>query len=130
MLEIRGIWLCHMSRWDRYVLRPRIWVETPRSGTVPHIGPYTLASLKFMLTLPIKRRPLSLFLMVLMLIGVCLLVYAMPLLLFRDVCLQYFMVSMRRLWKSSWTISLSMELPLTTVSTILIKFWRDARIQT
>src|SRR3954471_12434671 len=29
-----------MSRWDRYVLRPRIWVETPRSGTVPHIGPY------------------------------------------------------------------------------------------
>src|SRR3954464_15629827 len=41
MLEIRGIWLCHMSRWDRYVLRPRIWVETPRSGTVPHIGPYT-----------------------------------------------------------------------------------------
>src|SRR4051794_28100135 len=41
MLEIRGIWLCHMSRWDRYVLRPRIWVETSRSGTVPHIGPYT-----------------------------------------------------------------------------------------
>src|ERR1041385_605834 len=42
MLEIRGIWLCHMSRWDRYVLRPRIWVETPRSGTVPHVGPYSL----------------------------------------------------------------------------------------
>src|SRR4051812_6459903 len=42
MLEIRGIWLCHMSRWDRYVLRPRIWMETSRSGTVPHIGPYTL----------------------------------------------------------------------------------------
>src|ERR1041385_4923055 len=40
MLEIRGIWLCHMSRWDRYVLRPRIWMETSRSGTVPHIGPY------------------------------------------------------------------------------------------
>src|SRR4051812_42658915 len=40
MLEIRGIWLCHMSRWNRYVLRPRIWVETPRSGTVPHIRPY------------------------------------------------------------------------------------------
>src|ERR1041385_8704233 len=40
MLEIRGIWLCHMSRWDRYVLRPWIWVETPRFGTVPHIGPY------------------------------------------------------------------------------------------
>src|SRR4051812_5568819 len=41
MLEILGIWLCHMSRWDRYVLRPRIWMETSRSGTVPHIGPYT-----------------------------------------------------------------------------------------
>src|ERR1041385_6005872 len=40
MLEIRGIWLCHMSRWDRYVLRPRIWMVTSRSGTVPHIGPY------------------------------------------------------------------------------------------
>src|ERR1041385_5061629 len=40
MLEIRGIWLCHMSRWDRYVLPPRIWMETSRSGTVPHIGPY------------------------------------------------------------------------------------------
>src|ERR1041385_1500703 len=44
MLEIRGIWLCHMSRWDRYVLRPWIWVETPRSGIVPHIGPYTAPS--------------------------------------------------------------------------------------
>src|SRR3954462_12730687 len=41
MLEIRGIWHCHMSRWDRYVLRPQIWMETSRSGTVPHIGPYT-----------------------------------------------------------------------------------------
>src|SRR3954462_9969838 len=41
MLEIRGIWKCHMLRWDRYVLRPRIWMETSRSGTVPHIGPYT-----------------------------------------------------------------------------------------
>src|SRR4051812_20921090 len=40
MLEIRGIWHCHMSRWDRYVLRPRIWMEKSRSGTVPHIGPY------------------------------------------------------------------------------------------
>src|ERR1041385_1540603 len=41
MLEIRGIWLRHMSRWDRYVLRPRIWMETSRSRTVPHIGPYS-----------------------------------------------------------------------------------------
>src|SRR3954467_15570455 len=40
MLEIRGIWLCHMSRWDRYVLRPRVWAETSGSETVPHIGPY------------------------------------------------------------------------------------------
>src|SRR4051812_48040536 len=42
MLEIRGVWHCHMSRWDRYVLRPWIWMETSRSGTVPHIGPYSL----------------------------------------------------------------------------------------
>src|ERR1041385_571823 len=41
MLEIRGIWLCHMLRWDRYVIRPRIWMETSRSGILPHIGPYT-----------------------------------------------------------------------------------------
>src|SRR3954465_8822347 len=87
----------------------------------------TLASLKFMLTLPIKRRPLSHVHTVLMLIGVCLLVYAMHLLLFRDVCLLFFMVYVRRLWKYSWAISPSMELPLTTVSTILIKFCRDAR---
>src|ERR1041385_7163858 len=40
MLEIRGIWHCHMSRWDRYVLRPRIWMETSRSGTLLYIGPY------------------------------------------------------------------------------------------
>src|SRR3954463_12613529 len=30
-----------MSRWDRYVLRPRVWAETSGSETVPHIGPYT-----------------------------------------------------------------------------------------
>src|SRR3954471_1309901 len=29
-----------MSRWDRYVLRPRVWTETSRSETVLHIGPY------------------------------------------------------------------------------------------
>src|SRR4051812_1441372 len=40
MLEIRGIWLCHMSRWDRYMLRPRVRAETSGSETVPHIGPY------------------------------------------------------------------------------------------
>ena len=42
-VEIRGIWQCHMSRWDRYVLRPRIWMETSRSEIVPHIGPYSYA---------------------------------------------------------------------------------------
>src|SRR4051812_5613435 len=67
--------------------------------------------------------------MVLMLIGVCLLVYVMHLLLFRGVCLLYFMVPMRILWRSSWTISPSMEPPLTTVSRILIKFCRDAKKQ-
>src|SRR3954467_14155470 len=34
------MWLCHMSRWDRYVLRPRVRAETSGSETVPHIGPY------------------------------------------------------------------------------------------
>ena len=29
-----------MSRWDRYVLRPRLRAETSGSETVPHIGPY------------------------------------------------------------------------------------------
>src|SRR4051812_43075741 len=82
-----------------------------------------------MLTLPIKRRPLSLVLMVLMLIGVCLLVYVMHLLLFRGVCLLYFIISVRRLWRSSWTIFPSMEPPLTTVSTILVKFCRDVKKQ-
>src|SRR4051812_33636912 len=56
-----------------------------------------LASLIFMLTLRIRRRPLSRVPTVLMLIGVCLLVYVMHLLLFRGVCVLYFMVSMRRL---------------------------------
>src|ERR1041385_545249 len=55
MLEIRGIWLCHMSRWDRYVLRPRIWVETPRSGTVPHIGPYNVSQLRRCIKDPIRE---------------------------------------------------------------------------
>src|SRR3954469_20350540 len=88
-----------------------------------------LVSLRFMLTLQIKRRPVSLVLMVLMLIGVCLLVYVMHLLLFRGVCLLYFMVFVRRLCRSSRTTFLSMEPPLTTVSTILIKFCRDVKKQ-
>src|SRR3954468_4405476 len=73
----------------------------------------TLASLRFMLTLPIKRRPLSCVLAVLMLIGVCLLVYVLHLLLFRGAWLVYFMVSVRRLSRSSWMIFSSMEPPLT-----------------
>src|SRR4051812_10951633 len=89
----------------------------------------TLASLRFMLTLPIKRRPLSLVLTILMLTSVCLLVYVMQLLLFRGACLLYFMVSVRRLWRSSWTIFPSMEPPLTTVSTILIKLCTDVTKQ-
>src|SRR4051812_15245970 len=32
-----------MSRWDRYVLRPRVRAETSESESVPHIGPYTHA---------------------------------------------------------------------------------------
>src|SRR3954471_744051 len=89
-----------------------------------------LASLKFMLTLLIKRRPLLLVPMVLMLIGVCLLFYVMPLLLFKGVCLLSFMVFVKKLWRYSWTISPSMEPLLTIVSTILIKFCRDVRRQT
>src|ERR1041385_990512 len=49
MLEIRGIWLCHMSRWDRYVLRPWIWMETSRSGTVSHIGPYNISPTRLLI---------------------------------------------------------------------------------
>ena len=81
-----------------------------------------LASLKFMLTLLIKRRPLSLVPMVLMLIDVCLLVCAMLLLLFKGICMLFFMVFVRILWTFSWRISLSMEPLLTTVSTISTKF--------
>src|SRR3954471_7847163 len=88
-----------------------------------------LASPRFTSTPRIKRRPLSCVPTVLMLIGVCHLVCVMHLLLFRGVCLQYFMVSMRRLQKFSWTTFSSMETPLTTVSTILIKFCRDVKKQ-
>src|SRR4051812_13697551 len=88
-----------------------------------------LASLRLMLTLTIKRRPLSRVLTVLILTGVCLLVYVTHLLLFRGACLLYFMVSVRRLWRSSWMIFPSMEPPLTTFSTILIKFCRDVKKQ-
>src|SRR3954470_1351911 len=68
-----------------------------------------MASLKFMLTLLIKRRPRLLVPMVLMLRDVCRLVYVMPLLLFKGVCLLYFMVFVKKFWRYSWTISPSME---------------------
>src|ERR1041384_24508 len=88
-----------------------------------------LASLKIMLTLLIKRRPLLLVPMVLMLIDVCLLVYVMPLLHFKGVCLLSFMVFLKKLWGYSWTISPSMEPLLTIVSTTLIKFCKDVERQ-
>src|SRR3954468_749275 len=88
-----------------------------------------LASPRFTSTPQIKRRPLSRVLTILMLIGVCLLVCVMHLILFRGVCLLYFMVSVRRLWRYLWTIFPSMEPSLTTVSTILIKFCRDVKKQ-
>ena len=74
-----------------------------------------------------QEKTTLLVLIVLMLIDVCRLVYAMPQLLFKGVCLLSFMVSVRRLWRFSWKISPFMEPPLTTVSTILIKLCRDAK---
>ena len=68
-------------------------LKTPTSVILMGI----LASPRFMLIPRIKRTPLSCVLTVLMLIGVCLLVCVMHLPLFRGVCLQYFMVSVRRL---------------------------------
>src|SRR3954471_3305574 len=65
--------------------------------------------------------------MVLTLIDTCLLVCAMLLLLFKDACLLFFMAFVKKLWRCSWTISPSMELPLIIVCTTLIKFCRDAR---
>src|SRR4051812_47275528 len=65
--------------------------------------------------------------MVLMIIGVCLLVYVMLLLPFRDVCILSFMVFVKKLWRFSWTIFPSMELLLITICTTLIKFCRDVR---
>jgi hypothetical protein len=59
--------------------------------------------------------------MELMLIDVCLLVCAMLLLLFKDACLLFFMVFVKKLWRYSWTISSSMELLLIIVCTTLIK---------
>src|SRR3954467_14431805 len=49
-----------------------------------------------------QERLLSLVLMILMIIDVCLLVYAIPLQPFRGVRLLFFMVSVRKLWRFSW----------------------------
>src|SRR3954465_15858787 len=65
--------------------------------------------------------------MELMLIDVCLLVCAMLLLCFKDACLLFFMVFVKKLWRYSWMISPSMGLPLIIVCTILIKFCRDVK---
>src|SRR3954471_13233509 len=86
-----------------------------------------LGFLKLLLKRKTKRKPLLRVLMELMLIGVCLLVCIMLLLLFRDVCLLSFMVFVKKLWKYSWTIFSSMELPLIIVCTTLIKFCRDVK---
>src|SRR3954470_15721344 len=65
--------------------------------------------------------------MELMLIDVCLLVCAMLLLHFKDAYLLFFMVFVKKSWRYSWTIFLSMELPLIIFCTILIKFCRDVK---
>src|SRR3954469_11201814 len=62
-----------------------------------------------------------------MLIDACLLVCVMLLLLFKDACLLFFMAFVKKLWRCSWTISPSMELPLIIVCTTLIKFCIDVR---
>jgi hypothetical protein len=86
-----------------------------------------LVSLKLLLKSKIKRKPLLLVLMELMLIDVCLLVCAMLLLHFKDACLLFFMDFVKKLWRYSWMISPSMELILIIVCTLLIKFCRDVR---
>ena len=86
-----------------------------------------LGSLKLLSKSKIKRKPLLLVLMELMLIDVCLLVCTILLLLFKDACLLSFMAFVKKLWKCSWMISPSMELLLITVCTTLMKFCRDVR---
>ena len=84
-----------------------------------------LVFLKFLSDTRTRRKQLLHVLMELMLIDVCLLVCVMRLLLFKDACLLFFMVFVRKLWTSSWTISPSMELLSTIASIILTKFCRD-----
>src|SRR3954468_4212362 len=86
-----------------------------------------LVFLKSLLKHKIKRKLLLLALMELMLIDVCLLVFAMLLLHFKDACLLFSMVIVKKLLRYSWTIFPSMELPLMIVCTTLIKFCRDVK---
>src|SRR3954469_14531662 len=65
--------------------------------------------------------------MELMLIDVCLLVCAVLLLHFKDACLLFSMVFVKKLLRYSWMIFPSMELPLIIVCTNLIKFCRDVK---
>ena len=60
----------------------------------------------------IKRKPPLLTLLELMLIDICLLVYTMHLLPFKDVCLLYSLICVKRLLRFSWMIFLFMELLL------------------
>jgi hypothetical protein len=86
-----------------------------------------LVSLRLLLKSKIKRKPLLLVLMELMLIDVRLLVCVMLLLHFKDACVLFFMDFVKKLWRYSWMISLSMELLLIIICTILIKFCIDVR---
>src|SRR3954469_12158643 len=65
--------------------------------------------------------------MELMLIDVCLLVCAVLLLHFKDACLLFSMVFVKKLLRYSWMIFPSMELLLIIVCTTLIKFCRDVK---
>src|SRR5215216_5457042 len=86
-----------------------------------------LVSLKLLLNNKINKKLLLLALTELMLIDVCLLVYVMLQLLFKDAYLPSFMVFVRKLWKCSWMTFLSMELLLIIVCTTLIKFCRGVK---
>src|SRR3954463_15249658 len=75
-----------------------------------------------------KRKLLLLALMELMLIDACSCYISKMLLLhFKDACLLFSMVFVKKLLRYSWMIFPSMGLPLIIVCTILIKFCRDVK---
>src|SRR3954463_14252875 len=86
-----------------------------------------LGFLKSLLKHKIRRKPPLPALTEPMLIDVCLLVCAMLLLHFKDACLLFSMVFVKKLLRYSWTNFPSMELPLIIVCTTLIKFCRDVK---